>query len=157
MFCWTVEDGIGALGYVYFGLPLLLALLFPMVWRFLSWGAGVWIASGLTLLLKYIAAPLTPQWTFLQRPQGAYNCNGAANDGDQSGAPGFPSGHSATAAAFWMGAFLLVPPSYKVVTAYVGVVATATMMWSRMRKHCHTGLQTMVGALLGAGVASVIL
>ena len=156
MYCTTVEDGIGMLGIVYFTLPLLIAV-GTRTWPPFYWGVAVWTASGLTFAIKHLTAPFAAHLpSLLERPHGALNCNGAANDGDQSGAPGFPSGHSATSAAFWMGAVLLAPPPWRPFVAAVGLAATAAMMWSRMRKRCHTGAQTGVGALLGASVSYII-
>ena len=79
------------------------------------------------------------------------------NNGDQSGAAGFPSGHVATTAAFWAGAWMLAGPDHSTRVLIVGIMATAGMAWARMQMRCHTELQTVVGALLGtlAGAISV--
>lgn len=114
---------------------------------------------GLSVFLSSVAAELIKLWTqalpytCLKRPEGAAGCNAIGSDGDQSGAPGFPSGHVATASAFWMGAWLLTPPPWRLWVAGTGVLATGLMAWSRIAKRCHTGTQVLAGGVLGALVA----
>ena len=117
----------------------------------------VWAA---VVLLTPYAVKLIKSWTIqypyseFKRPEGARNCNMWMNNGDQSGAAGFPSGHVATTAAFWAGAWVLAGPDHSTRVLIVGIMATAGMAWARMQMRCHTELQTVVGALLGTLVGS---
>ncbi len=92
--------------------------------------------------------------TWCARPAGARDCDTWNRNGPQGGAPGFPSGHCATAAAFWSAAVLLTG-DWRVGVA--GCVAVVAMIWARLNKRCHTLLQTIGGTVLGAGVATILL
>ena len=91
-----------------------------------------------------------------KRPAGAKNCDALGRDGDQGGQPGFPSGHVATASAFWTGAWILTPTPYKIWVALVGVGSVGTMAWARIQKHCHTGVQVTAGGVLGSLLAYIL-
>jgi len=89
---------------------------------------------------------------FLKRPQGANNCDLCSKNGDQSGKPGFPSGHVTTAVSFFTSIYLLFP-EYRMGSLIVGIIYTLLMAWSRISKKCHTLLQTIAGTVLGFGVS----
>lgn len=131
--------------------PFLLFLLMGSR-AYLWWGVAVVLASWLTFvakeggkrMLRIVGWPC--EWC--RRPRGASNCNTWMNDGDQTGAPGFPSGHMAVTAAFWMGAWLL--SGRRVDVGILGVLATVAMAWARIHKRCHSWIQVSGGAVLGA-------
>ena len=111
-------------------------------------GTGVvveWLKRGLSWL--DVGGSWT--WTWSRRPAGARDCDLWCVGGPVGGAPGFPSGHMTAAAllvsALW---FRLRCP----VVLWVGVPWTLAMGWSRWFKGCHTVLQIVTGAALGAGV-----
>jgi len=89
---------------------------------------------------------------FLKRPQGANNCDICSKNGDQSGKPGFPSGHVASVASFFTSIDLLFP-EYQMSCLWVGILYTIAMAISRINKKCHTLLQTVAGTVLGFGVS----
>ena len=86
------------------------------------------------------------------RPQGAKNCNLLCNDGNQSGQPGMPSGHSSEV-AFFSGYYYQQttnPFIRGALILYAGLI-----MVSRYIKRCHTINQIVVGALLGLGLSFI--
>jgi membrane-associated phospholipid phosphatase len=89
---------------------------------------------------------------FLKRPQGANNCDLCSKNGDQSGKPGFPSGHLTSTVSFFTSIYLLFP-EYRTGSLWVGIIYTLLMAWSRINKKCHTLLQTIAGTVLGFGVS----
>jgi membrane-associated phospholipid phosphatase len=115
-------------------------------WGFL--GILVLLSMATTDFVKRITADLP--YTWLKRPNGARNCNTSLSDGDQSGRPGFPSGHCTGTATFWVGVWILAPSAYKIHVGIVGTVGILSMMWARYKKRCHTALQTIVGTILGS-------
>ncbi len=120
------------------------------------WGFAVLAAPFVAELLKrgtQLAGMLdTQDWP--RRPRAASNCDIWNTNGPQGGAPGFPSGHTATAAAFWMGAWLLTRSQ---AVAVVGGAAVVAMAWARLQKQCHTMLQVVGGGMLGASVSVLFL
>ncbi len=132
-------------------LPFLLFLVWgsrPYLW----WGAAVVISSWLTFVAKEGGKRMFGSCEWCRRPRGASNCNTWMNDGNQGGAPGFPSGHMAVTAAFWMGAWLLAGKSERLILG-AGLIATAAMAWARIHKRCHSWIQVSGGGMLGALVA----
>jgi len=97
-------------------------------------------------------ASIGVDYQFLKRPVGAINCDLCSKNGDQSGKPGFPSGHVTTAASFFTSIYLLFP-EYKENAIWAGILYTILMAWSRISKRCHTLLQTIAGTVLGVGVS----
>ena len=89
---------------------------------------------------------------FVKRPQGANNCDLCSKDGDQSGKPGFPSGHLTSIVSFFTSIYLLFP-EYRIISLWVGIVYALLMTWSRIHKKCHTLLQTVAGMVLGFSVS----
>jgi membrane-associated phospholipid phosphatase len=89
---------------------------------------------------------------FLKRPQGANNCDICSKNGDQSGKPGFPSGHLTSTVSFFTSIYLLFP-EYRMGSLIVGSIYTLLMAWSRIHKKCHTLLQTIAGTVLGISVS----
>jgi membrane-associated phospholipid phosphatase len=73
-----------------------------------------------------------------------------------SGRPGFPSGHTSAAAAFWMGAWLLAPPAARPWIAVAGLLSVGIMGWARTWKRCHTWIQVVAGAMFGCTVSLLI-
>ena len=92
---------------------------------------------------------------FLKRPLGANNCDICSKNGDQSGKPGFPSGHLTSTVSFFTSVYLLFPEFQK-GSLLVGIIYTLLMAWSRINKKCHTLLQTVAGTVLGFSVSVLI-
>jgi membrane-associated phospholipid phosphatase len=84
------------------------------------------------------------------RPQGAKNCNFLCNDGNQSGRPGMPSGHSSEVAFF--SGFYYQQTTNPIIRASL-IIYAGLVMLSRYVKKCHTINQIVVGALLGTGLS----
>ena len=87
------------------------------------------------------------------RPAGALNCNLWCNDGNMSGQPGMPSGHSVNA-AFFSGFYFQQTknPTIRIVLiTYAGLI-----MLSRYLKKCHTVGQITAGALIGLGFSWIV-
>lgn len=131
----------------YAAVPFMVCIAIPNRRHFV-WGITVLVAPVAAEVLKRLTTVLgMEEWC--RRPQDARDCDTWNRGGPQRGA-GFPSGHTATAAAFWMGVVLLVP-SWSM--AVLSIVAVGIMAWARMQKGCHTLLQTIGGAVLGGGLA----
>ena len=80
------------------------------------------------------------------RPEGAKDCNLLCNNGDVSGQPGMPSGHSVSA-AFFAGFYCQYTDNVFIragLISYAGLI-----MLSRYIKKCHTISQITAGALIG--------
>lgn len=148
----ATAEWLSLLGLFYWMLPFAGSLAFRRP-QYIWWGVSVLFSSAAAELIKFWTQALP--YTCLKRPLGATGCNAVGSDGNQSGAPGFPSGHVATAAAFWTGAWLLTYPSYRPWVAGAGIIATGLMGWSRITKRCHTGVQVVAGGLLGSMMAYV--
>jgi membrane-associated phospholipid phosphatase len=116
------------------------------------WGSAALLATTTTSIIKHVTRDSPSR--ILKRPEGARDCNAWNNDGDQSGQPGFPSGHAATAAAFWFYAWRLAPPVWRPWIAGAGMAATGLMGWARWAKRCHTVFQIAGGIVVGTGVAA---
>lgn len=146
-----VANTISLLFVLYTGIPLLIASTWPGQSNFL------WVASVLVAPFSAEAIKKFTRWMgwidCCTRPTGAKDCDIWNRNGDQSGNPGFPSGHLATTAAFWTGAYLVSEEKYKPWVLIVGIVGIMGMIWARMQKRCHTFVQTIAGTLLGAGIA----
>lgn len=148
-----MENWISLLVVPYTMMPFLISLYTTKIrWFFL----GLLILSSMatTDILKRLTNSMP--YTWLKRPIGASNCNTSMTDGDQSGRPGFPSGHCTCAAAFWVGVWILTPSPYKIWMGLVGCVGITSMMWARQKKRCHTGLQTVAGVAVGSMYALLL-
>ena len=80
------------------------------------------------------------------RPAGARDCNLFNTDGPQSGAPGMPSGHAATAAFF---AAYYFKELSNVYVRILLLAYAALIIYSRYIKRCHTISQLLVGTAIG--------
>jgi len=87
------------------------------------------------------------------RPIGAKNCNLLCNDGNQSGKPGMPSSHSASA-TFFLG-FYFQQTENNLIRGCL-IIYTALIMISRYLKQCHTISQIGTGALLGLFLSMIV-
>jgi membrane-associated phospholipid phosphatase len=143
----AIAEIISMLAILYAAIPCLYFLVFPSL-PTAGWAVVVLATPFLVKLIK----SYTVQYPYseFRRPEGARNCNLLANSGDQSGAAGFPSGHCATAAAFWVGAWMLGGGANGTIIAIVGSVGVLSMAWARMQMRCHSGLQTIAGTVFGA-------
>jgi len=122
----------------------------------LLWGTSVVVAPMVAEGIKRISCVvgITKYYKWANRPVGACDCDTWNRNGPRGGTPGFPSGHSAVAAAFWVGAVLLYKDWRTMLMGYAGILV---MVWARLNKRCHTLFQTMGGTVLGAGVATGVL
>jgi len=80
------------------------------------------------------------------RPEGATNCNFLCNNGDVSGQPGMPSGHSLNA-AFFAGFYYQYTKNVFIRSGLI--VYAGLIMLSRYIKKCHTIGQISIGASIG--------
>lgn len=149
-----LSDLVSYTGIFYWILPFLFSLDGGQRTSSFLWGSSVLLASLLSELVKFWTRTLP--YTCLKRPAGAKNCDALGQDGDQEGQPGFPSGHVATTAAFWTGAWILAPAPYKIWITVVGIGSVGAMAWARIQKHCHTGIQVAAGAVIGSLLASIL-
>ncbi len=143
------EDAVSFLAVLYGIVPFVYALTSNMRVG-VVWGACVIGSSMLAEGIKRISREWDCEWC--RRPAGATDCNTRMNNGAQGGAPGFPSGHTATAAAFWSGAWVVAAEAYRPAILVVGAVAVLGMAAARLKKRCHTVLQTVGGGLLGTAL-----
>lgn len=138
--------------FIIIGLPYLLYLItFDLRWL------HVILFSTISILIHDIIKRLSigSNLQFLKRPQGANNCDLCSKNGDQSGKPGFPSGHVTTAVSFFTSIYLLFP-EYRMGSLIVGIIYTLLMAWSRISKKCHTLLQTVAGTVLGFSIPTLL-
>lgn len=84
------------------------------------------------------------------RPEGAKDCNFLCNDGNQSGRPGMPSGHSSEVAFF--SGFYYQQTENKFIRVIL-VIYAGLVMLSRYLKKCHTISQIFFGGLLGVSLS----
>lgn len=142
-----MEDWISLLVIPYTILPYCIAIYTNTVaWMYL--GCLVVLSIATTEAIKGITKDLP--YPCLKRPIGARNCNSTVSDGNQSGRPGFPSGHCAGTATFWVGVWLLFPSSYKLPMGILAGINILSMMWARQKKRCHTLIQTIAGIIVGS-------
>jgi membrane-associated phospholipid phosphatase len=90
--------------------------------------------------------------SIIRRPKGACNCNIMNNGGSYEGRAGMPSGHVMTS-AFIIYMIVHKTPTHEMKLA--GGLCVLLIAVSRIQKKCHTPLQVIVGALLGAFAAHV--
>lgn len=86
------------------------------------------------------------------RPQGALNCNLFNNDGNQSGRPGMPSGHTSITTYFFLTyLYILYLKKNKIgLESLFMALYLSLVMYSRYYKRCHTIPQIAAGGLLGS-------
>lgn len=87
------------------------------------------------------------------RPEGAKDCNLMCNDGDMSGKPGMPSGHSVSA-VFFSGFYFQNTNNNWI--RIILVLYAVLIMYSRYYKKCHTINQISAGALFGLFLSWII-
>ena len=87
------------------------------------------------------------------RPDGALDCNLMCNDGDKSGQPGMPSGHSIDV-SFFTGFYWQYTDNIIIRSALI--LYAALVMLSRYLKKCHTVGQITAGAMIGLGASFII-
>jgi membrane-associated phospholipid phosphatase len=147
----SVADALSMMAAVYSVVPVLVFLVSrhsQHVRWVLAVAAAPLVAEAIKRGTKMLGLLETEEWT--RRPKAASNCNTWNSNGPQGGAPGFPSGHTATTAAFWVGAWILTDSP---LIFFVGILATVAMAAARLQKRCHTVLQVIGGGVLGASVS----
>lgn len=142
-----LSNWISLSSIVLFVIPILLYLVNPSTIHIKGF-IGLVITPLITEFLKKNVTK-----TDSPRPQGAKNCNLFCNDGDQSGKPGMPSGHSATSVFFTAYYFQYTQNIYLRVAM---IIYTALIMLSRYLKRCHTINQIVGGGLLGLIIAGIL-
>jgi hypothetical protein len=105
-------------------------------------------------LFKRLSEPFLDTYPWLKRPDGAKNCNCRNTGGDVSGKPGFPSGHVATVCFLLVSIFVHVihNNSHPILISIWGLYAMIQIFFvalSRIKKNCHTRLQTVAGGFIG--------
>lgn len=101
------------------------------------------VGSFITILTEYVKHRIGKK---NPRPDGALDCNMWCNNGDVSGKPGMPSGHSVSS-AFFAGFYFQNTNNVwikSMLVMYAGLV-----MISRYMKKCHTIGQIGTGATIG--------
>ena len=144
-------------------------------WPWLLMGVGAFLTDLITFIIKRFVERAFPQTTFWRRPKNAFACDALSmhKEIDSTGKSGFPSGHSATIAFFAFAVFLTDPVlSYfkerkeknknrgliirgLITPTIIACIITFLIMMARVKKSCHTVLQTIVGASIGIGMASL--
>ncbi len=142
----TAANWISLMAVIYMAAPVFLFVTFRNMNAFRIFFI-ILIADVSTVVIKYLTRNFGMQ--FLKRPTGASGCGTFLGGTRQGGEPGFPSGHMATTVAFWTCIYYLTPQEFKQYILILGFTASAAMMWARMKKSCHTALQTISGGLLG--------
>ncbi len=151
-----LANEMSLLALLYTAVPFLVLVMRPSSQHVL-WVVAVLSAPLAAELMKRTSMHMLglPEWC--KRPPGASDCDSWNRNGPQAGAPGFPSGHTATTTAFWVGAILLTPTSIQPLFLFAGFITTGAMVWARMYKRCHTFAQTIGGGLLGAFLSWIFL
>jgi len=89
-----------------------------------------------------------PNVKAFKRPEGAINCDLDNSGGDQSGEPGFPSGHMTTVAFYFALLYFYAPG------LALGGLAVLSIGWmAYARRFCHTIPQRIAGTAFGIGAA----
>lgn len=110
--------------------------------------AALFGANAAVVTIKEATRGATATW--LKRPAGARGCDAFCVGGAAGGEPGFPSGHMTTVVLVVVGAWLRLRRSWVLL---IGVPWIVAMAWARQAKRCHTLLQVLAGAGLGASAA----
>jgi membrane-associated phospholipid phosphatase len=124
--------------------------------------AGLWLITGSVwyaglavvvlaqaVAIEVIKPYLTVLGPWTLRPAGARGCDMLCQGGPVGGAPGFPSGHMAAASLLVVALWL---HTRRPVVLWVGGPWLLAMAWARWTKECHSLVQIVGGATLGAGV-----
>lgn len=106
---------------------------------------AAWLVTLATSVIKKSTEVLFPETTVFHRPAGASNCDLWNRGGFVGGAPGFPSGHTATA-SFLATVLFYDTPMWAKISAAAWVLLVGV---SRVLKTCHTVPQVVAGAILG--------
>ena len=125
-----------------------------------KWIAGIAVGFVLGLtnpVLKDWFVRNFPNVKAFKRPEGAMNCELDNSGGDQSGEPGFPSGHMTTVAFYFALLYFYAPGLLKdqrLNNLALGGLAILSFGWmAYARRFCHTILQRIAGTALGIGAA----
>jgi membrane-associated phospholipid phosphatase len=98
--------------------------------------------------IKQIFIKVFPKCNILHRPQGAFNCDYLNRGGNESGNPGFPSGH-VTAATYVMTSLYL----YYKTNIELSMVYVLLISFARLNKRCHNIYQVIGGMMYGYSIA----
>lgn len=111
----------------------------------------------LTSIVKRTTFILLPGNEWVLRPNGASNCDIMCRNGNQAGAPGFPSGHMAHAAFFFTFIGFLASSRNLTHTSLIVICGSLYVVFTGLARYymkCHNFVQiacgTVFGALLGA-------
>ena len=120
------------------------------------------IALILSEILKKI---LYKKFKGTERPEGAKGTDFFSRGPDQSGKPGFPSGHMSmtSAACFTIILFLVksnyfenIPPLKRALFVILNILVIFIMGWARHIKKCHNLFQICGGTILGSSISSLL-
>jgi len=132
----------------------------PTIWflytqnkEYLKIQVGWFLVSWSNDILKMLLVKWYPDASWNRRPGGTH-C-GMLNEPNDPRAPAFPSGHLSTASYILVSMWLEASAKSSVQTVLL-VSYLVLLAWSRMKKKCHTLLQTIIGAIYGALVAVVL-
>lgn len=106
------------------------------------------ICIGIAFCIVFIKLTrlIPPYYSFMLRPNNAYNCCIMNKGGEYNGRIGFPSGH-ALIASYILTCLLLMKFSY--IKCFFAIILITLIGLSRYYKHCHTPLQVIAGIILG--------
>jgi membrane-associated phospholipid phosphatase len=114
------------------------------------WYAGLAVLVILQAVAIEVAKPyLTGLGTWTLRPAGARACDTLCRGGAAGGAPGFPSGHMAAATLMVVALWL---HTRRPIVLWIGGPWIVAMAWARWAKECHSLVQIVGGAAVGATV-----
>lgn len=143
----------------YISISIVGCVMYPMM-RFIQtsnpihliFAGGLYTTEFITKIIKLCYNPRNnPQ--ILARPKNAFNCDVFCREGSAEGKPGMPSGHVATATYFAI-YFICVElkGKYYHYGSFLSVAYCIAMATARLRKHCHNGIQVIMGAIIGASM-----
>lgn len=130
-----------------FLIPIFLYLLNPSMLHIKGFIGIILTPFIADLIKKYITISDYP------RPDGAKDCDLFCMDGNQTGRPGMPSGHTATVVFFTAYYF---KETNNIYLKFLMILYTALIMLSRYLKRCHTINQIVGGTILGLIVAGIL-
>lgn len=109
-------------------------------------------------LFKIVSSHWLDRFPWMQRPEGATNCNCWNGGGDASGDSGFPSGHVALISFILTSMFiyLIRNTSHPILISIWGLYAFVQVVFvalARLKKKCHTQMQVIAGAFVGISSA----
>ena len=139
----------------YVSASIIVVIVYPWV-RFFETQEMKYIMLGLMVVFIDLSTKMIKSLTkgcddIFLRPKNAIRCDILCRDGPSGGAPGFPSGHMATATFFATTLYLWSPQQLR--DLILSVIPVILIGVSRYYKECHNIFQICSGTIYGLTLA----